>query len=224
MEQIGLQGQISGIVNPAIPSGMYIDYDDFVLTPVDAEDYALTQAASEGTWALSSLENGALLMSCGSTSDGKGPQMQRPSASFRPKAGRKIWFETRLCVTGLASDIFIGLAEIDTTVVATSAMTTSNHIGFSSFTGAGLLLSDSNNAAATTTTTGYQLVTATYVTLGFIVDGLDTVKFYANGNFVGQLATAYIPTVALSPSFVLHGTGTGTPTMSIDYWICQQTR
>ena len=226
-EDIGLLSKCEGVISPRQYISSFIDGDDFVTSPIDDEDYAFTNATA-GTMALDpAAENGVLLLDSASTTAAQGAQIQRPAASFKPKAGRKIWFETRVKVADTATgpELFIGLAEIDTTIIASSAVSTENHIGFSSVTDDNVLLANSEKATAGTTATGTTAVEATWVTLGIKVDGLDKVSFYVDGDIVSQITTtANIPIVELAPSFVCQSGGTTDPILHIDYWICQQTR
>lgn len=225
----GLIALFPGVANARIPKDIYYDGDDFTKTLVDDEDYACDQYNSTGTWANAAAgENGILLLdsACATASDGV--QIQRPAASFLPKAGRTIIFSTRLKTDDLLAnaELFFGLAEIDTSIIAAHAISTANHIGFSSITTDGILLANCEKAGAGTTKTAVTSVEATYLTLGFVVNGLDDVTFYADGVEVAKIdTTANIPIVGLSPSFVCGGIAdTSDPIVSMDYWVCEQTR
>lgn len=228
-DEIGLVSNVPGVINPRQYISSYIDGDDFRTCPVTAEDYTLTQATT-GTMALSAgADNGVLLLDSNSATSTQGAQMQRVAASFIPKAGRKIWYETYIKVadTGAlatAGEIFVGLAEIDTTIIGSSAVSTANHIGFSSVTDDGVLLANCEKAGAGDTDTGTTIAEDTWVRLGFKVTGVTSVDFFVNGVYVSSHVTANIPIVALAPSFVMQSSGTTDPIMHIDSWICQQTR
>jgi len=226
-DRIGLAGFFPGIAGARLPKDFFIDGDDFTKTPVDDEDYAFTNA-TVGTMALAAAgENGVLLLDAASTTATQGAQMQRPAASFLPKAGRHILFSARLKITDTYDkcEFFAGLAEIDTTIIGTSAVSTANHIAFSCVTDDGVLLSNCEKAGAGATTTGYTLVEDTYLTLGIHVHELSKVEFSVNGVIKGIISTtANIPIVGLSPSFVCQSGGTNDPIMSIDYWVCAQDR
>ena len=229
-KNLGLQAQCGGVLNPVDIGDVYYDYDDFQKTPVTAEDYTLTQATT-GAMALSAgAENGVLELDCASSTNTQGANLQRMAASFTPKAGRNIWFEAKVKIadTGTAletsGEIFVGLSEMDTTIIDSGAVSPSNFIGFSSVTDNGVLLANSEKANTGTTSSACTIADDTYVTLGFKVNGLDTIVFYVNGSVVAVHETANIPIVALAPSFVMHSSGTTDPIMYIDYWACMQTR
>lgn len=223
-EQIGYQGFCSGILNARIPSDVYIDMDDFRDIP---NSWAFTQATA-GEYSLDAdEENGVLLLDSGSTTEAQGLQGQKILAAFKPEVGRTIWFETRVKVTGISNlnaELFIGLAAIDDTVIAASAVSTSNHIGFSSVTDNGILLSNSAKAGSGSTGLGFTVASDTWVKLAIKVTDLTTASFFVNGVFVNAIPTAYIPIVVLTPTFVCQSGGTDQPILHIDYWIGQQTR
>jgi hypothetical protein len=223
-EQIGYIGHLSGMINARIPSDVYIDVDDMNAQPIS---YTMTQATT-GTWSLDeSAENGVLLLDCNSTTEAQGIQAQKALASFKPKDGRIIWYETKIMVDGISNlnaELFIGLAAIDTTVIAASAVSTANHIAFTSVTDNGILLANSSKASTGSTATALTIKSGTWYTLGFKVTNLDMVSFYVNGSNVASFATANIPIVGLAPTFVCQSGGTDQPVLHIDYVICQQTR
>jgi hypothetical protein len=210
-EQIGFIGHLSGVVNARVPTDIYIDMDDMNSQPIS---YTMTQATT-GTWELDAdAENGVLSLDSGSTTEAQGIQAQKTLASFLPKAGRDIWFESRIKVTGITNlnaELFIGLAEIDGTVISASAVSTSNHIGFSSTTDDGILLSNSEKAGTGATSTGTVIKSDTWTTLGFKVSGLNNVTFYVNGAQISALPSANIPIVVLAPTFVCQSGGTDQP-------------
>lgn len=227
MEKIGLAGFLAGYQNPSVPRDIFVDMDDFVTTPIDDEDYAFTNATA-GTMALDAAgENGVLLLDCNSTTATQGAQMQRPAASFKPEAGRNIYFETYVKVADSATGpkLFIGLAEIDTTIISASAVSTANHIGFSCVTNNNVLLVNSEKATDGETGSCTTLVDDTWVKLGFVVNGVSSIDFYVNDAVVNSITDSdHIPIVGLSPSFVCQSGGTTDPILHIDYWICQQDR
>jgi len=225
MEKFGIAGYQTGVVNASQLADFYYDGDDFVKLPIDDEDYAFTNATAGDMTLSAAGENGILLLDAVAGTVTQGAQIQRLGASFKPKAGRVILFEANVSVDLLGVEFFAGLAEIDTTIIGTSAVSTANHIAFTSITDDGLLITNAEKAGAGTTGVGYQLVAGTTVKLGIRVDGLDSVSFFVDDVLVSTIATtANIPIVGLAPSFVCQSDGTDAPIMSIDYWRCQQTR
>jgi hypothetical protein len=195
-------------------------FDDFHSLATAADTWIET-AASSGTIVAGVKAGGVATFDSGAITDGQGPQQQLAGVDFFPAAGKTIWFECRVNpLVFITGDYFFGLAELDTTVVASSDMSTSNHIGFQSFTGDGVLLANAAKAgtAVTPFSVGYTLTAATYVRLGFVVNGVTSVTYYVNGTAVATtVATANIPIVGLTPTFVLHATGTDQALMDVDY-------
>lgn len=220
-------------INPTFPTGLWrtcplAEYlhdpsvgvllqEDF--TRYDAtDDYTLTQATT-GAAAISTAAPGVLELDSGSTTATQGANLQRTVAAFVPAANKSLWFEAKVKVVDTydKAELFIGLSESDTTIIAASANSSANHIGFQCVTDDGVLLATSEKAGTGTTQAGTTLAEATYVRLGFHYDGVaDTVRFYVDGVAVGDpIATANIPKVALYPSFVCQSGGTNDPILHI---------
>jgi hypothetical protein len=180
-------------------------------------DYILTQA-TQGTAAISTTEPGVLVLDSNSATVTQGANLQRAKSMFIPAAGNDIWFETKIKVDLAANaELFIGLSEIDTTIIGTSANSSANHIGWQCVTDDGVLLFTSEKAGTGATAAAVTLANDTYVTLGFYYDGTaDTVQQYINGSAVGDAhVTANIPIVALYPSFVCQSDGADDPILHI---------
>lgn len=180
-------------------------------------EYVLTQA-TQGTAAISTAAPGVLELDSNSTTATQGATLQRVKSAFVPAAGKTLWFETKIKVVDTydKAELFIGLSELDTTLIATSANSSANHIGWQCVTDNGVLLFTSEKAGTGTTSAAVTLSEATYVRLGFKVDGVTSVQQYINGVAVGTAhATANIPIVALYPSFVCQSGGTNDPILHI---------
>lgn len=193
--------------------------------------YTLTQATS-GTAAIDTTAPGRLKVDAGAVTASQGVNLQRLKAAFVPAANKSIWAQWNLTVTAATPPItrlqlFVGLAESDTTIFASGSSTTSNHIGWRIQTG-GLLVTTFASAKATVeaTQTGPTLVDATLIRLGFRYDGAsDTIQQYVNGVATGAaIATANIPKVVLYPSFVVQADGTDRPNVYLSGYRVMQIR
>lgn len=199
--------------------GVYLQ-EDFVSYDATATtgDYLLTQATT-GAAAISTAAPGVLELDSNSTTATQGANLQRIKAAFVPASGKDIWFETSIKVVDTydKAELFIGLSELDTTLIATSANSSANHIGWQCVTDDGVLLFTSEKASTGTTAAAATIAEATYIKLGFHYDGTaDTVKQYINGVATGSaIATANIPKVAIYPSFVCQSGGTNDPILHI---------
>jgi hypothetical protein len=181
-------------------------------------NYVLTQATA-GTAAMSTTETGTLLISAGSTTSTHGANVQRVKSAFIPAADKHIWAEFNVSWTGVTNlnvETFVGLSEIDTTIIGSSAMSTANHIGWQSLTDDGVLLLDSEKASAAATSAATTIVSGTKFRLGFKITGVTSAQQYINGVAVGsEVATANIPIVAVYPSFVCQSGGTDSPVLAV---------
>lgn len=181
-------------------------------------DYVLTQATA-GTAAISTAAPGVLELDCNSTTQGQGVQLQRVKSAFIPAAGKHIWGEFKFKVVDTFDKVqlFAGLSEIDTTLIAAGANSSANHIGWEVATaGAGVVTFAGEKAGARGTKTGPTLAEDTYVKLGFYVDGVTSIQQYVNGVATGTtIGTANVPIVALYPSFVCQTDDTNDPILHL---------
>jgi hypothetical protein len=182
-------------------------------------EYVLTQATA-GSAAISTTVPGALAIAAGSTTTAQGANVQHVKSTFIPAAGKDLWAEFRVHFTGVGNlnvETFIGLAEVDTTVIASAAVSTDNHIGFSSVTDDGILLFNTEKATAGATTAAHTIVSAAVVKLGFKITGVTSAQMFVNGVATGTAhATANIPIVRLVPTLVCHSGGTDSPVLVVE--------
>lgn len=182
------------------------------------DDWTLTQATT-GTAAISTAATGVLEIDSNSTTATQGVNLQNTNAAFVLAANKSLWYEARIKVVDTydKAELFIGLANSDTTIIATSAVSTTDHIGFSCVTDDGVLLFNCEKAGVGTTGTGTTIAEATYVDLGFYYDGnADTARAYVNGVAVGSaITTTNIPKVVVYPSFVCQSGGTNDPILHV---------
>lgn len=180
-------------------------------------DYILTQATA-GTAAISTAAPGVLELDCNSTTEGQGVNLQRAKSAFVPAANKHIWAEFRVKVVDTFDKIetFIGLSEIDTSIIASQANSSANHIGWQCVTDDGVLLFTGEKAGAGATRAAATLAEDTYINLGFYVNGVTEIEQYINGVKTGtNTATANIPIVAIYPSFVCQTGDTNDPILHI---------
>jgi hypothetical protein len=179
-------------------------------------DYILTQA-TQGTAAKSTTEPGVLLLDSNSGTVTQGANLQRAKSMFIPAAGKDIWFEAKIAVDLAANaELFIGLSDIDTAIIGSSANASDNHVGWQCVTDDGVLLFSAEKAGTGATKAAVTLANNTYVRLGFHVIGVTEVEQYINGVLVGtNHVTANIPVVATYPSFVCQSDGNDDPILAI---------
>ena len=181
-------------------------------------DYVGT-AATAGTAAISTAAPGVLEVDCNSTTQGQGFQIQRSKAAFVPAADKHIWAEFKFKVVDTYDKVqlFVGLAEIDTTIIGSGAISTANHVGlYGATSNAGTMVLAGAKASAATTKTATAIAEDTYIKYGLYFDGVTSVVQYINGvESANALATANIPVVALFPSFVCQTDGTNDPILHL---------
>lgn len=214
------------IGNPGLIESSYSNQVSVVEGFNNLAGWTTTQAGSAGTATITGLNY--LTISAGDDDDGDGANVQRNGIPFIPTAGKDIFYSASIVLTDLDSaDHFVGLAEIDTTILATSAISTANHIGFTKFTSDGVFLLNGEKATAGATAAFGTLVEATEADLAFYVAGVTSVQSYLNGvapTSGGTLATANVPILGLTPSFVCQSNDLNTdiPTMIVRRLICRQ--
>jgi hypothetical protein len=187
-------------------------------------DYLLTQAGAAGSAAISTTYPGCLAIDAGSSTSTQGANVQRIKSAFLPASGKDIWFEARVrMTTTVVSELFIGLAASDTSIIASSAQSTNNRIGWTSVTDDGVLLLDCDKAGTGTTAAATTISTSAWIRLGFKYDGTaDTIQQYIDGVATGSpIATTYISKSVMYPSFVCQAAGTGQPVLNIAYRVFQ---
>lgn len=181
-------------------------------------NWVLTQATA-GTAAKDTAATGVLLLDSDSTTSTQGAQIQRVKSAFVPAANKSIWaeFQFKIVDTYDKVELFVGLAAVDTSVIAASDVTTQNHIGWKCVTDNGVLLFTADKAGTGTTAACATIAEDTYIRLGFFYDGAaDTLAQFVNGVQVGSaIATTYIPKVAVYPTAVCQSAGTNDPIMHL---------
>jgi hypothetical protein len=212
--------------DPSVGILLIEDFQNYDATATTG-DYLLTQATT-GTGAISTAAPGVLELDSASSTATQGANLQRIKSCFLPAANKSIWFEAKVKVVDTFDkcELFVGLSELDTTMLATSANSSANHIGWQCVTDDGVLLFTNEKATAGNTIAAATIAEDTYIRLGFVYDGAaDTVQQYINGVATGSaVATTYIPKVAIYPTFVCQSGGTNDPILHIAGYRCFQLR
>ena len=192
--------------------------------------WTVTQATAGGVTTSDTLQGGICVIDCDSATEGQGMNIQYTEGTlpFIPVAGRDIWFEAKIKVTDAVDDVqlFVGLSAADTSIISGNDMTAANHIGFECLSSAALLFGAEKAGTEATPVAATTLVEATYVRVGFHVNGVTDVTHYVDGVKIGtSILTANIPVVGITPSFVCQsGSSTGEPELYVDWVRCVQVR
>lgn len=156
-------------------------------------------------------------------------------APFVAKAGYDISFSMRVKLTStVANAVFLaGLAIVDTTLLATSAIGVTDFIGFykaASATMGGVVRTSSTSTTTALTvsgTSGWTPTVDTAYDIGFKLTGRTSITFYVNGEATGSTTMTNLPanTVVLCPSIALGAGTAAAASMEVEgvYW-GQETR
>lgn len=206
---------------PANPVQWYGCEDDF--DDLCTGKYTTTQVTA-GSITLEDAERGGALIDCGDTTVHHGLNLQWGKARFAPAAGKILIFSAYLNATAISTgpEFFLGGALIDTTIIASGAMSCNTYVGFKSVTADGILLACGlRTSGVEVTKTGTTLVSGTNVLLEFKVTGITKIEFFVNGQKLGSsdiTTSTAIPNVKLAPSLAWQGGGTVQPLLHLDHW------
>lgn len=205
-------------------SGAAADGSDLTV----AGSWCLTNATS-GTAALdAAAKGGVLLLDSAAATNNQGAQIQFGGAagvaSFIASANSKIYYEARIKAADIGSttvQIFAGLAEVDTTLFASAANSTANHVGFEAINTTSLSYVHEKAGTRVSDTSAGTIADDTYIKVGFLINGLTSITPFVDG-VAGTVQTASIPIVEMTPSFVCHSSGTTDPILHVDWVACYQ--
>lgn len=188
--------------------------------------WTATQATA-GTFALDATdEKGVALADCNSTTATQGINVQAAGVAFKMSASTKLWYEARVKIADTATgpELFVGLSDVETAIIASSAVASDNYLGFYSITDNNVISFASEDGGTQTNKASVAtLVDDTWVKLGFKVDGLSKVTAYVNGAALEDYEiTTNIVDALVVPSFVCQSGGTTDPILHIDWVKCYQ--
>lgn len=207
---------------------------NYIATAYDIEDdfYELDTTATVGKWAafnvgtgtttiLDDVAGGQLRLSCQATTDNAAEQLNLVSAPFLLAAGKTLWYETRIKITGDAqSEHSFGLCALGEDLTAVADVLPADGVSFSTQDASlSVALTLSKDGTDTGAVAGvHTLVSGTWVTLGFKIDGLTSVTPYVDG-VAGTAATAtFNDNEAMCPYFLVrNGDATTTQILDVDY-------
>ena len=188
--------------------------------------YTATQQTT-GTFALTDAAGGVALADSNSTTATQGINVQKIGECFKPAADKDIWFETRVKVVDTydKAELFVGLSITDTTIIATSANSSTDHIGWQCVTDDGVLLFSAEKGGTGATKAAATIAEDTWITLGFKVNGVTSIEHWVNGAKLSTThVTANISVAEMTPSVVCQSAGTNDPILHWDWYKCFQLR
>ena len=187
--------------------------------------YTRTQATAGTVEIVTNVPGGAMLCSAASATQHQGVNVQKTHPIIKPAAGKHIWFEVRAKRGGTASSksqLFIGLSKINTTILPSGIITAQED-----FAGVASITAQDNRidlvgakGATRAYTNSVMTLDDEWHTYGLKFNGITSASLWIDGVDTGKtIATANVPAVDLTPSWVCQSDGTtGNPTLTVDYW------
>ena len=214
------------MLDPTKGFGYFNDYlGEIDITTTDG--YTITTVNS-GAISGSVTEDGGVLFvdSAGNNAADDGIQVQLTNCLFKPVAGRTIRFEARVKVndnSALTGQFAIGLAGVDATLIAAGVV--DDVVDKALWFHHGASTADKMSVIAARTSAEdidadkATTVDDTYIKLGFVIDGITSIKWYANGVLVHTSAeAANIPNAVMCLSYVAQTEGAAKDAeMSVDW-------
>ena len=238
----GLQGPVwkdfsiqQAMVDPSYGRFKLFDWTGWTdLTSSTSNAWATLTQATAGTASLIDGPAGygpLLELDCNSSTVTQGANLQFKSMRAYATTGMSFYFDCLLRLKDAATgpEFFLGWSDVDTTIIATSALTTGYKFGFKSTTDDNVLLPASGNNAVPTASSSspYTLVDGAVTTDGtewarlgarFSLDGRGACISVNGDEKANSMATSTFPTGAvICPSIVCQSSGTTDPLFEIAY-------
>jgi hypothetical protein len=200
------------------PSKGFYYFNDFLdLIDVTTGDGWTIATTNSGAIAPVATEDGGVMLfdSAGNGAPDDGVQAQLSNCLFKPVAGRTIRFEARVKMNDTSANIsqfFIGLCGIVDPVINTGVIDdTVDKAGFFSHAGTTadrLSVITARTSAEDIDTDKATVADGAYTNLGFVIDGLTSVKWYQDGVLVHTSSvTGNVPNAVMALSFVAQTEG-----------------
>ncbi len=200
------------------PENGFAYYDDFTrpFATTTTDGYVITTINSGGISASQTLAGGHLFVSSeANNAQYDGVEAQMESCMVLPVAGAAIYYEARVKMndTGAGvSNFYIGLAGIDTSLMASGAIddvvSKAAFYRASGTTAEQLAVINSKTSVQEISADKVTVSDGTWVKLGLVIDGVTSVKYYADGVLVDTHTTANaIPAAVMCPSYVAQTEG-----------------
>jgi len=211
------------------PTQGFYYFNDYLGTidVTTADGYVITAVNTGGITPVATEDGGVLLVdSQGNGSADDGVNVQLTNCMFKPVAGRTIRFEARVKfndTSALISQFAIGLAGVDTTLIAAGVLddTVDKCLWFrhGATTADKMSVCTARTSAEDIDADKATVADATYIKLGFVIDGLTSVKWYADGVLVHTSSvTANIGNAVMCLSYVAQTEGASKDAeMSVDW-------
>lgn len=201
------------------PTTVHMYFNDF--DTYAAGDWTYTNVGTP-TIALTSSDGGWLQFANGAADDDH-VYAQLVAPSFATEDRKDIWFKARLKISDATqSDVMVGLYLLDTSPIASVP---SDGIWFQKLDGSTTITAVTSKSSSQSTLTAGNMVSDTFINLGFHYNGYGTTHFYVDDVRVGSIAnTATLPTVNMAVSFVFQNGEAVAKTGTLDYLFAAKRR
>ena len=200
--------------------------DDFVGIVLNATNtWTVVKDSGASVAIIADTTGGEVTLLSAATTDNDGASIQG-NEIFTVAADKDIFFETRIkCSDADQTDICVGLT-VNFATNPEAMLTAADRIVFQVDDGdASILCKTEKSGTETSTDSGIDMVDATYIVLGFSVNGTGSVQFFINGSIVATHTTNIVDDENLTVAAMsLSGNASGTRATDLDYIIAAQTR
>lgn len=192
-------------------------YDPAVGDDGNATDTSATTGAAAILTDLSQGNGAVLALDAGAATAAQGEQLQWKMFGLTPDATKPIYFRAKLVFkTTVVNEFFIGLAEVDTTVIASSA-SGAKMVGFGQLGdddgNIDAVAADASDGTSITKSLALDAAVDTEYDFQFIAT-TGKVRYWVNGVEAPAITTT-IPTDAMCPTIVCQGAGSGRPVVHL---------
>lgn len=190
-------------------------FNDFLFSQnYAAADWVVTETQAGATQGIAADVVGGALALVNSAADDDVNQLQSAEEWFKITVGKKAWFECKFKISDATqSDLFVGFATTDTTIIAG----TTDSLGFRKSDGSTTLQSISEDNTTETVNTAATMADDTYVTVGFHWDGASAVKFFVNRALVATHTANIEQTNKLALTLCVQNGEAAAKTLTVDY-------
>jgi len=211
------------------PTAGFYYFNDYLgeIDTTTADGYVITQVNSGAIAPVTDEDGGVLLVdSGGHNAADDGVSVQLTNCMFKPVAGRTIRFEARVKFNDNSANtgqFAIGLAGVDTTIIAAGVLddVVDKALWFhhAASTADKMSVCAARTSAEDIDADKATTVDDTYIKLGFVINGVTSIEWYANGVLVHtSSAGANIPNAVMCLTYVAQVEQTGADSqMSVDW-------
>ena len=211
------------------PTKGFLYFDDY-LGPINGtpgDGYVITTVTTGGIAPVATEQGGVLLVdSAGNATADDGVNVQLQNCMFKPVANTVIYFEARVKMndtSAVISQFYIGLAGVDNTLIAAGVLDdVVDKAGFyrqGATTGDRLSVVAARTSAEDVDVDKVTVADDTFIKLGFKINGIDSIEWYADGVLVHTSSVAAnIPNAVMCLSYVAQTEGASKDAeLSIDW-------